>query len=129
MIRGVKTRFGESHHSDLYPVFVHVECKTLTSEFLEYRNLIENYKCLSPSSLAFSSLYIFVDFLKQDTVYTCDKFSCHLTEAFHVLYNVQLYDKRDFLWNIVGISIIYFLIRNVDAWKFGTKLHDTFPVW
>ena len=30
---------------------------------------------------------------KSDPVDTCDNFSCQLTEAFHVLYNVQSDDK------------------------------------
>ena len=35
-------QFNESRHSDFYPVFVHVEGETPTSELLEYRNLYEN---------------------------------------------------------------------------------------
>ena len=33
--------------------------------------------------------------MKQYLVDTCDKFSCQLTEAGHVLYNVQLDDKSE----------------------------------
>ena len=47
----------ESHHSDLYPVFLYVEGETPTYEFMEYRNLYENEKLLSPSALALSSVY------------------------------------------------------------------------
>ena len=38
-------------------------------------------------------VYIFVDFSKQNHVYTWDKFSFQLTEAWHVLNNMQLDDK------------------------------------
>ena len=42
--------------------------------------------------------------LKQNPFYTYNKFSCHLTESLHVLYNVKLYDKcknelMDSCWN------------------------------
>ena len=42
--------------------------------------------------------------MKHNPVYTREKVSCHLTEAFHVLYIVKLYDKREnefkgFCWN------------------------------
>ena len=33
--------------------------------------------------------------LKHYPVDTCDKFSCQLTEACHILYNLQLDDKRE----------------------------------
>ena len=36
--------------------------------------------------------------MKHNPAYTYDKFSCHLTEAWHVLYNVKLYDKREKEW-------------------------------
>ena len=42
MIRGIKTQFDNSQHSNLYPVFVRVECETPTPEFLENKNLYEN---------------------------------------------------------------------------------------
>ena len=40
---------------------------------------------------------------KQYPVDTCNKFSCRLTEAFHVVYNAQLNDKcenelKDWCW-------------------------------
>ena len=86
-------QFDESHHSDLYPVFLHVERETPTYEFPEYRNLYEHFKWLSPPSLdLFKCIFLWI-FLKHNPVYTYQKHSCQLTEACHVFYNVKLDDK------------------------------------
>ena len=53
---------------------------------------IRNYFSIITSSFL---LYIFVDCSEENPVYTWYKFSCHLTEAFHVLYNAQLDKKCD----------------------------------
>ena len=55
-------------------------------------------------------VYILWIVLKEYPVYTCEKNSCQLTEAFHVLYNVQLDDKcenerKDLCWNTDNLSL------------------------
>ena len=58
--------------------------------------------------------------MKHNTVYTYRTFSYHLTEFFHVLYNVLLYDKQEnelmgSCWNIDQ----QFLVRNIYDCTFG----------
>ena len=59
---------------------------------LEYRNLYENkifFFIITSSYL----VYIFVDCSEAESCLHLRKKSCHLLEAFHVMYNVQLNNK------------------------------------
>ena len=59
------------------------------------KNLYENWKWLSPSLLAIFWRIFLLIVLKHNPVDTCDNFSWQLTEACHILYNVQSDNKYE----------------------------------
>ena len=62
MIIGVYTKFDDIHHSDLYPVFVRVECETQTSELTEHKLLVRKIEMVVSIITSSFLVYIFDDF-------------------------------------------------------------------
>ena len=90
-----KKQFYESHHSDFYPLFVHEECETPSSGFMELKNCMKiGNGCLHNHYLFSKCIYLLI-LLKQYPVDTLDKFSCWITESCPVLYNIQSDDKYE----------------------------------
>ena len=68
--------------------------------------------------------------LNQYPVDTLNKFSCQITEACNILCNVQSDDKYENELKECGWDAYHmFLVRIINARKFGTTLQYKFTVW